>query len=575
MHNNRLFTGSLARKLVLAFILVAVPPMLFAGKVATELVNSAVSSNIEHWLRNTTRYILASLEESERELKAVHTLLYDHFGQKSVSFTKEELAAFADLDVDVIMLRGASDEVLLAYPPVRGIDAESLFPATNLKRVTMEDGSRELAIVVGSKVRAWDGSVRTLELANLFAIQLTETGKDDPISMRVFLPSGEGYTLAYASSSIVLPEVPKEALDSAMAGTGELFIPDWDWTDNMPTAHLFLKSFSDSQGNTVAILAISAHMLPYDGWLPSSRQLFLGFFVIGMLLASFAGYFLAKRLVRPITFLNEGVKNIAAGNLGYQLAVRGSDELAELSSGFNLMGRQLEVMRRDGMEVARQGRSRMLGEIALGFAHEIRNPLVVIKTSAELVHTKLPSGSKDARLMGFVVEEVGRIDGIIQEFLAFANPPSVTFEPFQLRDAVRDILEISAAELDRRGIRYTLTVDARDGAVLGEQNQIRQVLLNLLLNAMDAMPDGGEISVRLHESEDKKGICVDVADTGMGIPDDVLPTIYQPFASTKKGGLGLGLAKTQAIVEAHGGSIACSTVPGEGTTFTVCLNRCV
>lgn len=575
MQHHDIFKGSLVRKLMLAFILVAVPPMLIAGEVATELVNSAINNNVENWLRNTTRYIMASLEESESELKAVHTLLHERFGQKDVFFDKDELEALSDLDADVVLLRDASGEVLLATPPVIGIDPEPLFPATALKWVTMEDGSRELAIVVEGRVKAWDGSMRTLELANLFAIQLSETGKDEPVSLCVYLPSKDGFILAYSSAGGTAPEISAETLGAVMSGSGEVFIPDWDWTDNTPNAHLFLKGLSDSQGAIAAIMAVSARMLPHDGWLPSSRQLFWGLFVMGMLLAGGAGYFLAKRIVRPVKMLNEGVKNIAAGNLDYRIAVQGNDEIAELSSGFNLMSGQLESMRRDSVESARQDRSRMLGEIALGFAHEIRNPLVVIKTSAELVHAKLPEGSKDSRLMGFVVEEVGRIDSTIREFLAFATPPSVGFEPFQLDKLTQDVLELSAAEFSRRGIRHSLAIEAHDCRVLGERDQIRQVLLNLLLNAMDAMPEGGDLNVRLYESDDGKYVCMEVADTGTGIPDDVLPTIYQPFATTKKGGLGLGLAKAHAVIEEHGGNITCSSVVGDGTTFTICLNRCV
>ena len=573
MQKKRLISGFLTHKLMLAFILVAVPPMLIAGKVATELVNNTINNNVEHWLRNTTRYIIASIEESESELRAVHTLLQSRFAQKDISFNSRELQALSDLDADVVMLRDASGAVLLSSPSVREIAPTPLFPDANLKWVTLEDGSRELAIVVGSEVAAWDGSLRTLELANLFSIQLSETGKDEPVSMRVFLPAGDSFVQAYSSAPQALPDIPADVLGAALSGTGEVFVPDWDWTDNTPNAHLFLKRFAEKNGETAAILAVSAHILPYDGWLPSSRQLFWGFFIVGMALATSAGYLLAKKIVRPITSLNEGVKNIASGNLAHRITVQGSDEIAELSAGFNLMGRQLEAKRREGLESARRDRSRMLGEIALGFAHEIRNPLVVIKTSAELVHAKLPADGKDSRLMGFVVEEVGRIDSLVREFLAFATPAPVSFELFHLHGLVKDVLEISAAEFGKRTIRHSLVVDAADCSALGEQNQIRQVLLNLLLNAMDAMPEGGDLTVRLHESEDRKQICMEVADTGAGIPDDVLPTIYQPFSSTKKGGLGLGLAKTQAIVEAHGGSITCLSKPGRGTVFTVRLNR--
>lgn len=575
MRNYRLIKWFLASKLMLAFILVAVPPMIITGNVATGLVNSAVNNNVEHWLRNTVRYILTSHEETKNELQAVHTLLHDRFAQPDVSFSADELRALSDLSADIVVLRDASGNTLLSNPPRWKIEPAPLYPGANLRWTTTEDGSRELATVVAADIRAWDGSRRTLELANFFSINLAEAGHVEPVSLRVFLPKDGGFEQVFSSAADAVPEVPFEALQAALSGAGEVFIPDWDWTDNTPNGHLLLKGLPDSRGKIVALCAISAHILPYDGWLPSSRQLFWSLFIAGMLLASSVGYILAKRIVRPITLLNEGVKAIAAGNLAHRIAVHGNDEIAELSAGFNLMGRQLEAMQREGVESARRDRSRMLGEISLGFAHEVRNPLVVIKTSAELVHAKLPKESKESRLMGFVVEEVGRIDTLIREFLAFAGVQPVTFAPFQLHKLVRDVLEISAAEFEKRNIRYSLTVAASDCGVLGEQNQIRQVLLNLLLNARDAMPEGGDLTVRICESDDKDCLCLVVKDTGTGIPEDVLPTIFQPFTSTKRSGLGLGLAKTRAIIEAHGGGITCSSVPGQGATFTVCLNRSV
>ena len=235
------------------------------------------------------------------------------------------------------------------------------------------------------------------------------------------------------------------------------------------------------------------------------------------------------------------------------------------------MARQLEIMRHESIKSARQERSRMLGEIALGFAHEIRNPLVVIKTSAEVVLASLAVKSREVRLLGFVVEEVARITNLISEFLAFAKPSPLKLEYFPLSPLIQEIVELSSAEMDKRGIRYSFSNEAEDDRVLGERSQIRQVLLNLGLNAMDAMPQGGTLSVRLY-AEDRQ-IRIELKDTGGGIPPNLLPTIHMPFISTKKNGLGLGLSKAYAIIEEHGGSISCSSTVGEGTVFTVCLNR--
>ena len=212
-----------------------------------------------------------------------------------------------------------------------------------------------------------------------------------------------------------------------------------------------------------------------------------------------------------------------------------------------------------------------MGRVIASIAHEIRNPLVVIKTSAEVVLASLAVKSREVRLLGFVVEEVARINNLISEFLAFAKPSPLKLEYFPLSPLIQEIAELSSAEMDKRGIRYSFSNEAEDDRVLGERSQIRQVLLNLGLNAMDAMPQGGTLSVRLYAEGGQ--IRIELKDTGCGIPPNLLSTIHMPFISTKKNGLGLGLSKAYAIIEEHGGSISCSSTVGEGTVFTVCLNR--
>jgi signal transduction histidine kinase len=269
--------------------------------------------------------------------------------------------------------------------------------------------------------------------------------------------------------------------------------------------------------------------------------------------------------------------------------VRGNNEISELSSGFNFMAGQLEIMQNESRRSARRERSRMLGEIALGFAHEIRNPLVVIKTSAEVVHSTLKDKPKEARLLGFVVKEVDRIDRLTSEFLAFAKPAPLSLNYFSLHDLVREIAEISAAEFAGKNIRCSTAneTDSKSGhgdRVLGDFNKIYQAVLNLVLNAMEAMPQGGELSLRLYTGKNSAGVrtgnpaganpqvCLEIKDSGTGIAEDLLPSIHMPFFSTKEKGLGLGLAKAYAIIEEHGGSISCRSKPGEGTVFTICLN---
>lgn len=577
-----MYKRSLVAKLALAFILVAVPPMLVASNAATRLVSGLANMNVEHWLREAANYIFYEIDECMDELSAVHLLLRERFAQDEITFTADELKAFSSLDAEYLLLKDPDGNVLYANAPLQSMDEEALFPGSSLKWASMTDRQRELVVTVKEYLTARNGSRRSLELASGFSIQLSEGGGNEPVELRIFLPDGDGFRMAYSSSaSAGQHTIPPEAASALRGGATEYFIPDADWTDNTPNAHFLLRPFRNAEGEILAVFMLSALMLPLDGNLPSYATLFCSFFIFGTALSGGAGYFLARRMVQPIKQLNEGVRSIATGNLGQRVTVHGDDEVAELSTGFNLMAAQLEIMRHDGVQSARRERSRMLGEIALGFAHEIRNPLVVIKTSAEVVHAALLDKPKETRLLGFVVEEVGRIDSLVSEFLAFAKPAPPVFEYFHLHALAKEILELSAAECARRGINWTLVdetgvqpgqADPAGDNVLGERNQIRQVVLNLVINSMDAMPEGGDLAVRLYKPDSSARVCLEVSDTGVGIAPDILPSIHMPFISTKKNGLGLGLAKAYAIIDEHGGSIVCSSEPGKKTIFTMCLN---
>lgn len=559
---------SLVAKLVLAFVLVAVIPMLVASKITTALIAEVVNRNIERWLGEATAYMRHSVEETHESLKAVSRLLDTRFDGKT-ALNKREAAALSFMDIDALWLRDAEGGLLYATLP-EGRIAEPLYPGAPFSWVLMADGTRKVAVTNKRTFTADDGKARTLELASWFSIDYSDSSASGPVILRIFLPEGDTFRQVYSSASDKRFHIPRSALKEIGQGASTVFIPEPDWTDDTPGAHSLIAVARGEHGEVQALFVTSALLLPFRGWL-ANPMLFWSFFIFGTLLSAGIGYVLARRLIKPLRQLNEGARDIAAGKLDCQLPVRGNDEIAELTAGFNVMARQLEIMRHESIKSARQERSRMLGEIALGFAHEIRNPLVVIKTSAEVVLASLAVKSREVRLLGFVVEEVARINNLISEFLAFAKPSPLKLECFPLSPLIQEIAELSSAEMDKRGIRYSFSNETEDDRVLGERSQIRQVLLNLGLNAMDAMPQGGTLSVRLYAEGGQ--IRIELKDTGGGIPPNLLPTIHMPFISTKKNGLGLGLSKAYAIIEEHGGSISCSSTVGKGTVFTVCLNR--
>jgi len=235
-------------------------------------------------------------------------------------------------------------------------------------------------------------------------------------------------------------------------------------------------------------------------------------------------------------------------------------------------------------ELKRADRMAAIGELAAGLAHEIRNPLASLYGSVEILKSELDLRDTHRRLMEIVVSESERLNGLIGEFLQFANPTTVAKESITLRDLVEETLLLFRNSSQwREG--FSVVVDIPPGLTLyGNRSQMGQVLWNLILNAAQAMPGGGRIEIRgrrirasfgpedgpaLAKKAEMPAVEWTVSDTGVGIPEKHVRKIFNPFFTTKPDGSGLGLAVVYKIVEKHGGRISVESVVGRGTTFRI------
>jgi signal transduction histidine kinase len=267
--------------------------------------------------------------------------------------------------------------------------------------------------------------------------------------------------------------------------------------------------------------------------------------------------------------LATGVRAITAGDFGQRVGVQGQDEVAELATAFNVMAMRLGQLHELEAQLRRRDRLSALGEVAVGIAHEVRNPLGIIKTSTELVQKKAALPHSEAKLLNYVIDEVHRIDNLIKEFLAFAKPTPPVLKPMRPREAVERVARFAEPELQRRNIALHIVNRAPEAIVEGDENQIFQACLNLILNAADAMPGGGSLTIAFRE--DGEQLCIDFTDTGHGISVELQERIFNPFFTTKEKGTGLGLAKVFAVMESHRGRVELKSAPGEGATFTLIM----
>nr|WP_275448474.1 HAMP domain-containing sensor histidine kinase [Mesorhizobium sp. IRAMC:0171] len=299
-------------------------------------------------------------------------------------------------------------------------------------------------------------------------------------------------------------------------------------------------------------------------------RLFTILALIASSLSITVGIVLASRLTGPLQGLKRGLREVASGNYRLQLPERGGPEIAEVASGFNIMTRQLERLRQMEGEMRRREQLAALGEAAAVIAHEIRNPLGIIKTSSQLVAQRSYLAQPDERLLGFVLDEVNRIDRLVTEVLDYVRPNRPTMRAVALDEIVNKAVDFMAPELDKRGIARDIAVT--NGLVVeADADQIHQVIINLVLNAMEAMADGGRLTVKAEADEEAAEAVLTIADSGTGMEPDVVHRMFDPFFTTKTKGTGLGLAKVLSVVEHHGGAITCTSALESGTSIVIRL----
>ena len=208
-----------------------------------------------------------------------------------------------------------------------------------------------------------------------------------------------------------------------------------------------------------------------------------------------------------------------------------------------------------------------LGEMAAGMAHEVKNPLAAIRSSAQILTGRL--NGKEAELAQIVVNEVDRLNRVVNEFLDYARPAPLKREPVLLSGLLDSCLELLAPVIKQAGVTVKRAYPEREHKVNADPNQLRQVFLNLILNAVQAMCSGGEVALDLKQEGGYTR--VSVRDTGPGIPSDKLRQVFEPFYSTKPGGTGLGLPIAQRIVTEHGGRLEIACATNAGTAAEVVL----
>jgi two-component system sensor histidine kinase HydH len=227
-------------------------------------------------------------------------------------------------------------------------------------------------------------------------------------------------------------------------------------------------------------------------------------------------------------------------------------------------------LRKTEAQLIRSEKLAALGQLAAGIAHEIRNPLTSINILIHSLTEKFPSEDSHREDLNVIEEEIDRINEILDRFLRFAKPAPPLLERTEVASVFEETLQLIRPRMEKQRIHVQKEFEDVP-MILMDREQIKQVALNLLLNAVQAMPRGGTLTLRGQNSKDGQWITISIQDSGIGIPDEDMNKLFDPFFSTKEGGIGLGLSIAHRIIDQHRGKIEVESDPGKGTLFTIWL----
>ena len=353
----------------------------------------------------------------------------------------------------------------------------------------------------------------------------------------------------------------------------------------------------------LGVLDTNLSLAKADVQLAESSRIMVAYTACGLILIAVLSWFFVWRVVgRPVQALERGTERLKSGDLGYQINVESEDEIGDLARSFNDMSSQLKAehteniawthtleqrveqktreLRRAHEHALHTEKMVSIGKMAAVLAHEINNPLSGILTYAKLLRKYLDhaDNGNDRRQeicdsLDLIASESRRCGDLVKNLLTFSRTTPMNLQPTNLNSVIDQALRLIQHQLELSAIHVEEHLDSDLPLIDCDGAQIEQVLLALLMNAIDAMPQGGNLWITSTADAEASQLRIVVRDDGAGIPPEILPRIFEPFLTTKETGrgVGLGLAISHSILERHNGNIAVQSEVGKGTTFTVTL----
>ncbi len=614
------FISGLRAKLIVPYVLLTLVIAMVGVYVVTRLVTSSIRERFVNQAFEASRVVADGIVRKEREhlenlrlmayTEGVPEAVFDHDAEDLKSLLLPLVLNNGVEALTVIDLAG-TEILTLAIDPSTGIYRESSggdFSAYKLvARVLVEQvdslGDKYVDILVttygvylftSTPIRTEDGDLTGALLIGSRLESLIAEIKNQALADVVVLDqSGE-----LVATTLVIPDEGPEALEvdpdilaedqTAITQDIELYGRDYQ----IVVAPLIIRR------QDMGILSVVLPSNYIVSTMATSRNIFSIIFTLGTVATIVVGYTLAQSIAKPILRLRSISQAVASGDLNQSTGLKGSDEIGELASAFDTMTHHLRErtaeaarlyaetvkrneeladanarLQRTQAQLVQSEKLASVGQLTAGIVHDVKNPLAVIKGLAEELQEEVGLGPSTLDQLKTIRQSATRASTIVEDLLKFARQSTPEMETRDIRETVESSMRLTEYLMRKAGVDSQLDLPEESVMMTFDATQIEQVLINLITNAVQAMPDGGKLRVSLGKAEE--AVAIAVQDSGIGIPRENLSRIFDPFFTTKPEGqgTGLGLSVSFGIVTHHGGRIEVDSKMGKGTTFTVLLPR--